>query len=112
MQTAISFGTTVIGAFLGRKTFSAATLGRASTAARGVSRSMKESSDVARAQESVSAVQSQIQELDASLQTEIAGIEASHAASNEPLTTLSIKPKRAGIQVQLVALTWMPRDKV
>jgi hypothetical protein len=112
MQTAISFGTTVIGAFLGRKTFSAATLGRASTAARGVSRSMKESSDVARAQESVSAVQAQIQELDAALQAEIAGIEASHAASNEPLTTLSIKPKRTGIQVQLVALTWMPDDKV
>jgi hypothetical protein len=111
MQAAISFGTTVIGALFGRKTFSAATLGRATTAARGVGRSMKESSDVTRAQESMAAVQSQIQELEASLQSEIAGIEASHGA-NEPLTTLSIKPKRAGIQVQLVALTWMPHDSV
>jgi hypothetical protein len=110
MQTAISFGSTVIGALFGRKTLSATTLGRATTAARGVGRSMKESGDVARAQESVSAVQAQIQELEASLQTEIAGIEASHTA-NESLTPLSIKPKRGGIQVQLVALTWMPQAR-
>jgi hypothetical protein len=111
MQTAISFGTTMLGALFGRKTFSASTLGRATTAARGVGRSMKESGDVARAQESVSALQSQMQELDAKLQAETAEIEAAHTAHDEPLTTVSIKPKRTGIQVQLVALTWVPQDE-
>src|SRR6185503_19364482 len=43
MQAAVSFGATLLGAFLGRKAASAATLGRATTAVRGVGRSMKES---------------------------------------------------------------------
>ncbi|HKP47899.1 MAG TPA: hypothetical protein VJT50_14960, partial [Pyrinomonadaceae bacterium] len=46
LQTAISFGATVLSSFLGRKTVSLTTLGRATTAARGVSRSMKESQDI------------------------------------------------------------------
>src|SRR6185369_6315385 len=49
VQTAISFGATLLSSFLGRKRTSLTTLGRATTAARGVSRSMKESQDVGRA---------------------------------------------------------------
>ena len=81
LQTGISLATTVFGAMFGRKTFSASTLGRATTAARGVGRSMKESQDVGRAQENVAAVQAQIQELEASLQADIAAAEAAHASS-------------------------------
>jgi hypothetical protein len=108
MNTAISFGTTVIGALFGRKTLSAATVGKAATAARGVGRSMKESQDVSRAQENKAAVQAQLQELETNLQAEIAGIEATHDPRTEPLETIALKPKRTGIQVQLVALTWVP----
>ena len=72
MQAGISLATTVIGAMFGRKALSASTLGRATTAARGVGRSMKESQDVARAGETVAAVQAQIQELEASLNADIA----------------------------------------
>jgi len=107
VNTAISFGTTVIGALFGRKTFSAGTLSKAGTAARGVGRSMKESQDVSRAQENKAAVEAQLQEIETSLQAEIAGIEASHSPQTEPLETLALKPKRTGIQVQLVALTWV-----
>ncbi len=49
LQTAISFGATLLGAFMGRKAVSATTLGRATTAARGVGRTMKEAEDVKRA---------------------------------------------------------------
>ncbi len=108
MNTAISFGTTVIGALFGRKTFSAANVGKAATAARGVGRSMKESQDVSRAQDNKAAVQAQLQELETSLQAEIAGIEAAHDPLTEPLETIALKPKRTGIQVRLVALTWVP----
>ena len=59
IQTAVSFGATVLGALLGRKAISATTLGRATTAARGVGRTMKESQDIARAKESVEAVEAQ-----------------------------------------------------
>jgi hypothetical protein len=110
VQTAISFGTTLIGAMFGRKTISATTIGRATTAARGVGRARKEASDVTRAQETVKALEGKIEELDAELQAQVAAIEAAHAPALEALDTLSLKPKRGGIQVQLVALTWVARE--
>ncbi len=106
-QTAISFGTTVLGALFGRKTLSASTLGRATTAARGVGRASKEAHDVTRARENVGSVQAQIEELDAALQAEVAALEATYHPATEPLESISLKPKRTGIQVQLVALVWV-----
>ena len=69
---------------------------------------MQESQDVSRAQENKAAVEAQLQELDTNLQAEIAGIDAAHDAKAEPLEKIALKPKRAGVQVQLVALTWVP----
>jgi phage host-nuclease inhibitor protein Gam len=106
-QTAISFGTTVLGALFGRKTLSASTLGRATTAVRGVGKSSKEAQDVERAKENVESVQAQIEELEASLQAEVAALEATYHPATEPLETISLKPKRTGVQVQLVALVWV-----
>jgi hypothetical protein len=107
MQVGISLATTVIGAMFGRKALSASTIGRATTAARGVSRSMKESQDVARAGETVDAVQAQIQELEASLNADIAAAEAAHSSADDALETIRLKPKRGGIEVTLVALVWV-----
>jgi hypothetical protein len=106
-QTAISFGTTVLGALFGRKTLSASTLGRATTAVRGVGRASKEAQDVTRAKENVGSVQAQIEELDADLQAAIASLDATYHPATEPLETISLKPKRTGIQTQLVALVWV-----
>ena len=97
----------MLGALFGRKTLSASTLGRATTAARGVGRASKEAQDVTRAKENVGSVQAQMTELDAELQAEIAALEATYHPATEPLETISLKPKRTGIQVQLVALVWV-----
>ncbi len=93
-QTAISFGTTVLGALFGRKTLSASTLGRATTAVRGVGRSSKEAQDVARAKENVDSVQAQLEEMDTTLYADIAALEATYHPATEPLETISLKPKR------------------
>ncbi len=106
MQTAISFGAMLLGAFMGRKAVSASTIGRATTAARGVGRTMKESEDVKRAGESVGAVLQQIDALEADLRDQTSGLEATMAGG--PLETVTVAPKKTGIAVQLVALTWMP----
>jgi hypothetical protein len=108
LQTAISFGTTLLGAFLGRKAVSVSTLGRATTAARGVGRSMKEQQDVGRAAESVEVLQGNLAELEAELQSETQALEAKIDAQSEQLETISVKPKKTNISVQLVALTWAP----
>ena len=108
LQTAISFGTTLLGAFLGRKAVSASTLGRATTAARGVGRTVKETQDIGRAKETVEAVRQQLAQFDEELRAEITDAEARFDASSEPLTAIACKPKKSSIAVRLVALVWAP----
>jgi hypothetical protein len=108
LQTAISFGTTLLGAFMGRKVVSASTLGRATTAARGVGRSLKESQDIDRAKETVEAIRLQLQQLDDDLRAEVAAIEQRLDAGTAVLEPVPVKPKKANIDVKLVALVWAP----
>jgi hypothetical protein len=108
IQTALSFGATIMGAFLGRKAVSASTLGRATTAARGVGRSMKESSDVKRASESVEAVRAQITELDEQLREETHLVAVNFDRPAE-LERVQLQPKRGQVLVHFVALGWHPK---
>jgi len=91
MQTAVSFGATVIGALLGRKKVSVGNLGRATTAARGVGRSMKEDQDVQQAGENLAQLQEQLATLDQEIGSAMAAIDAGVDATAVPLETLEIK---------------------
>ena len=81
LQTAVSIGATLLGALLGRKAINVGTLGRATTAARGVGRTMKESEDIKRAGESVEAVKAQAADLDAEILAETQRITAASRPS-------------------------------
>jgi hypothetical protein len=109
MQTAISFGATLLGAFMGRKALSSTTLGRATTAARGVSRAMKQQEDVGRVEETVESLQKQLAALEEEFRSETATLESKIDPQNEDLETFSVRPKKSGISVQLVALAWAPQ---
>jgi hypothetical protein len=106
-QTAISFGSTLLSAFTGRKV-SSTTISRASSAMRGVSRSIDESKDVARAGDTVASIQKQIADLQTEFDTETANLETRIDPSSESLVTISIKPNKSNILVQLVSLVWLP----
>ena len=107
VQSAVSIGATMLGALLGRKAVSMSTLGRATTAARGVSRSMKESQDIARADERLREAQADLQALEAELEGEISALSAASGAGI-PIETVEIKPKRGAVDVRLVSLAWKP----
>ena len=108
MQTAISFGATLLSSFMGRKAVSLSTLGRATSAARSVGRTMKETQDVGRAQETVEAVNQQQADLDAQFKAETDLLEKSNDPQTEQLETISLKPKKANISVKLLTLAWAP----
>jgi hypothetical protein len=108
MQAAVSFGATLLGAFLGRKAVSAATLGRATTAVRGVGRSMKESQDIDRAGETAEAMQQQLADLEAQLQAETSALEVSTDPAAEKLEGITLKPKKTNISIKLLTLAWAP----
>jgi hypothetical protein len=79
------------------------TLGRATTAARGVGRVVKESQDIAGAEERVREAQAELSELDAELAGEVAKLEALGAT---PIEVINVKPKRGSVDVRLVTLAW------
>ena len=107
-QTAISIGSTLLGAFLGRKVLSTTNIGRAASSVRAAGRTWKESQDVANAEESLESIQQQVQELDAQFQSEIQALETGMDPLNEKLETIILKPKKSDIVVSLLALAWLP----
>ncbi len=109
MQTAVSIGATLMGALMGRRAVSMSTLGRATTAARGVGRAAKETDDVARAETRVAELQTELSTLQSALQAEIDAIAADRG--EEPIDTVPIKAKRGGVDVRLVALAWQPSPR-
>lgn len=108
VETAISFGTAILGAFLGRKAVSATSAGRLGTAMKSAGRLQKESMDTARAQESAEAVKAQMAELDQALQADIAKIESAFDPGSETLQEVLIAPTAAGITPQFFGLVWLP----
>ena len=107
LQTAVSFGATMLGALMGRRAVSLSTLGRATTAARGIGRSAKETQDVARSQQRLQEAQAELAALEAELQSEVAALEGTGPGS-VTVEMIEIKPKRGGVTVRIVALAWKP----
>ena len=108
ISTALSFGSTLLGAFLGRRAISATNVGKAATAMKGVGRSVEQTQDVTRAGETVAAIKQQLADLDAQFQAEAAAIEAGCDPASESLETIELRPRKTNISVKLVALAWTP----
>jgi hypothetical protein len=107
-QTMLSVGAAALGALFGRKAVSTGTLGRATTAARGMGRSMKEAEDVKRAQAGVAAAKEKLEAFDQMVSDEMASIAAGYEPTAE-LERVAVAPKRGNVHVQFVALGWEPR---
>ncbi len=108
MQTAISFGATLLSAVVGRKRVTRSSLGRATTAARGVSRSMKEAQDVDRAEGTLETQRQKLVALEAEFETDAEDVRDKYDPLAEDLETVVVRPKKKDISVDLVALAWAP----
>jgi Helicase HerA, central domain len=108
VQTAISFGATALSALFGHKMMSRSNLGRATTAFRGVGRSVKESQDVARAAAEVEALRREYADLESELQGEIDALAGRFDPATEALETVAVRPRRGDVDVRRVALAWAP----
>jgi hypothetical protein len=69
---------------------------------------MKEAQDVDRAQETVAAVNQQLDELDTKFKEETDATERSLDLQTESLETISIKPTKANVAVRFLSLVWTP----
>jgi len=111
IQTAISFGATLLGAFMGRKRLSVSSVSRATSTARSASRILKENEDVGRARESVEAVEAEMARLDAAFHEDTAELMERLDPLTEALEAKTLRPLKRDISVRLLALVWTPHWK-
>jgi hypothetical protein len=108
MSTALSFGATILGAFMGRKVVSASSVSHAASALKNVGKTVEQSGDVGRAKETVQALQKQLEDLNAQFNDETDALTNKLDPINEELETVSIVPKKTDINVQILSLVWAP----
>ena len=109
MNTAISFGTTILGALLGRRAMSASTMGRAATAMKGAGRTSKEAKDIDMANDSLVAVQERLSALQQESDTELQTIQANNDVDALTIESTSIRPRKSDISITSFGLAWLPR---
>jgi hypothetical protein len=107
-QAMLSAGSSMVGAFLGKKRISAANVGRAATSARAAGRAMQQHGDVGLAAEDVAKHKHAYEELETKLQTEINKLHASTAPDALEIENIEVRPKKSEISVERVALVWQP----
>ena len=106
LSTVLSVGTSLLGAFLGKKMMSATEMGRVGSAVKSGLKTVKERGDVARAGETVEALAQQKEQLEADFKTDTETLQAKYDVQKEEFNTVSICPKKTNIVVRLFALGW------
>jgi hypothetical protein len=108
VQTALSFGATILGGFLGSKRLSSGSIGRAKSTMSGMSRSMKEAKDIERAKDTVEAVQQRVQKLEADFKADADALAAKTDPLTEQLEQVPVRPAKTDISIGLLVLGWFP----
>ncbi len=108
IDTMVTVGTTLLGAFLGRKTLSVTNLNRARTALRSGSRTVKERQDVGSAQQQVEAAKKQLADAEAEFQEETEKLETSAAPDALAVVEFTVPPRKSDIAVGNLLLAWTP----
>ena len=105
LDTVVTVGTTILGAFLGRRTPSAS---RVSSAMRKASTATKGAGDIQRARETLAQTQSELAELQAEFDRELASLELGLIeAERVELETVAIKPSSRDVALRFVGLVWV-----
>ena len=108
LDTVVTVGTTLLGAFLGRKTLSVTNLNRARTALRSGSRTVKERQDVGTAEEQLEAAKKQLADAEAEFQEETEKLQASAAPEALTVVEFTVPPRKSDIAVGNLLLAWSP----
>lgn len=106
-DTILSFGSAILGAFLGRKAVSVGSLSKAATGIKNVGRVGKEKQEVKRAEEKVATLQDELAELSTELEEQVLELGELYTAEKYEVETFSIKPRRSDIFDLKVSLLWV-----
>jgi hypothetical protein len=107
-NAALQFGTSILGAMLGRKLMSTTNLSKAATTARSAGRAAEQRQDVSQANENIDSLKQQLADLNDQFETETAKIQDGSGADGLAFDEVLVKPKKTDITVTKVTLTWTP----
>ncbi|NLC88964.1 MAG: ATP-binding protein [Clostridiaceae bacterium] len=107
-QTAISFGSAVLGAFLGKSLVTQSSVGRAGTAAKSASRSKRQAEDIVRAEDALKRLVAEKTALDAEMEQALTTMAAVYDNAADNVKTVLIRPLKRDIAVKAFALLWLP----
>jgi Helicase HerA, central domain len=104
LEAVVNVGMGVLGALFGggRRT----TVSAASRAVKSASQAFGQQGDVGRADDTVEAIQAQLNELNTQLEAELTALEAGNP--DEALEEVRLKPKSTDINLELLVLAWVP----
>ena len=108
LDTAVSIGTAILGAVLGRKRLSSTSASKVGTAIKTATGARKEAADVARAKQTAQKVQADLKALNKQLQTELDELDTAFDAQAEELDEIVVRAKTTDIHIPLLGLAWMP----
>ncbi|QDU79494.1 AAA-like domain protein [Polystyrenella longa] len=108
LDSAISFGSTLLGAIFGRKLASKTNVSKASTSMKSAGRAMQQRSDVARAEEKVKKYQQQLAELEEEFELEIESLENKLDVDQLDVEEIQVSPLKSDIETAPVTLVWLP----
>ncbi len=105
-NTVLSFGMTILDAFLGRSAIKRSTTAKAGSALKNAGNLYRQKDDVQRAQQRVDEIEDEIYELEEELLEEIDEINEAYEIENFKIDPFYIKPRRSDISDVEVALLW------
>lgn len=108
MSAALSWGTSLLGAFLGRKTVSATNLRSVGSSMRSTSRAAQQRGDIGRADEDVKALHKELADLEREFENAVEELTDSLSMDELELETREITPRKSDIQASDVVLVWLP----
>lgn len=108
MESVISIGSALLGAFLGRKKLSSTTVNKIGTAARRTGYAAKEARDVREAEADAAGIRTEAQALATQFEKDVSELEANTDAQAQELEEIEVRAKSSDINVLFVALLWLP----
>lgn len=108
VDTALSFGVALFGAFFGRKGLSVTNASRSARGVRSAGRLMKEKGDVQRVEQEIDRLKQDLQALATELQDALMQINERFDPDGYPVETFALTPRRNDIYGVKVVLVWEP----
>jgi len=108
LDTAMSVGTALLGAFLGRKRISTTSVSRAGTAVRRAGNMRKQAGDVRRAEEKVAQIEQDIEDLKRQCEDEIKALAEAYDAQRDKLEDVLVRARSTNIRINAFGIAWRP----